>query len=183
MRLFATRCILWALTLVSSSLALDVNITLVPAAPGFKADNAAFYYSKTPLLLANDDSAANGGFRVFSVASSTAYPQIAHQKTGRSKILAPIYDADGKGRDVFLAIAAPDSVMRAFEVDGNKLREIESARRTVLGDWETMCIWRSRESGTSYGFLFGKKIAVQLLIRNQENKTEILEVTCNVEWA
>jgi 3-phytase len=152
--------------------AQDANITLVPAATGFEADNTAFYYSSSPLLVANDGSAADGGFRVFSVGASTPWSEKLHQKTGRSKIATPVYDVGG--RDVFLNIPAPDSILRAF--DAKTLKEVEGARKKILGDWSTMCIWRSSKSGENYAFLFGKKMVVQLLVRAQKKDIQILEV-------
>lgn len=157
------------LTVVSAQ---DANITLVPAATGFEADNTAFYYSSSPLLLANDGSAADGGFRVFSAGASTPWSQKSHQKTGRSKIVTPVYDVGD--RDIFLNIPAPDSVLRAF--DAKTLNEIEGANKKILGDWSTMCVWRSSKSGENYAFLFGKKMVVQLLVRAQKKGIQILEV-------
>ena len=152
--------------------AQNVNITLVPAAVGFEADNTAFYYSSSPLLLANDGSAAGGGFRVFDAKPKAQFAEVAHLKTGRSKIVAPIYDIGG--RDIIVAIAATDSVVRVFEAPG--LVEMKEARKDILGDWSTLCAWRSASSGNSYLFLFGKKMVIQLLVKNRGRHVELLEV-------
>jgi 3-phytase len=166
-------CCLVFVSLIFRSFAKNVNITLNPAAVGFEADNTAFYYSSSPLLIANDGSAAEGGFRVLDAKRTSQWAEVAHLKTGRSKFAVPVYDIGG--RDIVVTIAATDSVMRAFETKG--LAEIKDARKYILGDWSTLCGWRSVSSGNSYLFLFGKKMVVQLLVRSQKNKgVQILEV-------
>ncbi|KAF1968764.1 thermostable phytase [Bimuria novae-zelandiae CBS 107.79] len=165
------RCLVWA-SVLFQSLAQNVNVTLIPAAVGFEADNTAFYYSSLPLLVANDGSAANGGFRAFSARQKTRWDELAHLNTGRSKVVLPVYDIGG--RDLLVTIAATDSVMRAF--DANSFVEIKEAEKNILGDWSTLCSWRSTSSGNSYLFLFGKKMVVQLLIRSQHKRVQILEV-------
>lgn len=164
-------CLVFA-SLIFQTFAQNVNVTLTPAAVGFEGDNTAFYYSSSPLLLANDGSAAEGGFRVFDAKRTSQWAEVAHLKTGRSKVAVPMYDIGG--RDIVVTIAATDSVMRAFEA--NSLEEIENARKSILGDWSTLCSWRSASSGNSYLFLFGKKMVVQLLVRSQEKRIQILEV-------
>ncbi|PVH97405.1 thermostable phytase [Periconia macrospinosa] len=166
--------IAWALANFQAVFGKDANITLAPAATGFEADGTAFYYGSSPVVLANDGSAADGGFRVFNVDKDAPWSQRSHQKTGRSKIVMPVYDVGG--RDIFLNIPAPDSILRAFEVKGVGLEEVKHARKKVLGDWSTLCIWRSAISGENYGFLFGKKQVVQLLIRGRKKDTEILKI-------
>ncbi|KAF2186304.1 thermostable phytase [Zopfia rhizophila CBS 207.26] len=169
---FFKLAILFGLANVALIQARDANITLVPAATGFEADNTAFYYSSLPLLLTNDGGAASGGFRVFSVGNSTSLTQRAHEKTGRSKVVVPVYDASE--RDVFVTIAAPDSIMRVFDADS--IKEIPEARKKVLGDWSSLCTWQSSKSGNRYLFLFGKQQIVQFLVRSQDEDIEILEV-------
>ncbi|KAF2021343.1 thermostable phytase [Aaosphaeria arxii CBS 175.79] len=163
---------LGTLASVSLAAAQDANITLVPAAVGFEPDNTALYYSSPPLLIANDGSAADGGFRVFEVSDKPSFAQRSHQKTGRSKVALPVYDIGG--RDLVFNIPAPDSILRAFDV--KNFKEVESARKKILGDWSTLCGWRSLKSGNQYLFLFGKKKVVQLLVREQKKDIEVLEV-------
>lgn len=165
------RFIVWV-SVVLTSWAQDVNVTLVPAVVGFEADNTAFYYSSSPLLLANDGSAANGGFRVSEVKQEPQWIEVAHLKTGRSKITLPVYDIGGQ--DIFVTIAATDSIMKVF--DATSFAEITDARKAILGDWSTLCSWRSPSSGNSYMFLFGKKMVIQLLVRDNEKRIKILEV-------
>ena len=165
-----TLCLLWA-SLFLRSLAQNANVTLVPVAVGFEADNTAFHYSSAPLLIANDGSAANGGFRTFNVQKKSGWTEKAHLKTGRSKVALPISKVGD--RDIVVTIAATDSVMRAF--DAEKFSEIEDARKYILGDWSTLCSWRSSSSGNLYLFLFGKKMTVQLLVRSYQKKIQFLE--------
>lgn len=161
----------WVTALLPLATAQNATITLVPVATGFDSDNAAFYYARSPVLIANDGSAADGGFRTFSTSNSTAFKEVAHLKTGRSKIAIPVYDVGG--RDVVMNIPAPDSILRVFNAE--TMEEVGSARKKQLGDWSVARTWRSQTSGENYIFLFGKKMVVQLLIRDKGG-VEILEV-------
>jgi 3-phytase len=152
--------------------ASNATISLAPVATSFDSDNAAFYYARSPLLIGNDGSAADGGFRAFSTSNSTTFREVSHQKSGRSKVVVPVYDVGG--RDVIVSIPAPDSILRAF--DATTMEEIEGARNKKLGDWSVARVWRSQISGESYIFLFGKKMVVQLLVRGENNDVEFLEV-------
>ncbi|KAF1994122.1 thermostable phytase [Amniculicola lignicola CBS 123094] len=151
--------------------AQDANITLVPTSLSFEGDNTAFFYSRNSLLLTNDGGASTGGFRIFSVSPSPPTEK-SHFKTGRSKFVVPVYDVGGK--DIFVTIAAPDSILRVF--DAGSLKEIAGARKKVLGDWSTVCIWRSEKSGSSYLYLFGKKMVVQFLVTTQKKDLKIVEI-------
>ncbi|PGH27738.1 hypothetical protein AJ80_00525 [Polytolypa hystricis UAMH7299] len=164
----------WGIGLSSAAKEVpEVTLSLLAKATGFEADTSYFYYSSSPLLIANDGGAATGGFRAFSVSGSgTEFPEKVHKTTGRSKIATPVYDIGGQ--DLLLTIASPDSVLRAFTISG--FSEVEKARLTVLGDWSTMCSWRSQKSGEQYVFLFGKKEAKQFLVRNLRKRVQVLEV-------
>lgn len=166
-------CLVWASVFIKA-FAQNGNVTLAPAAVGFEADNTAFYYSSSPLLVANDGSAANGGFRTFDAQKRSGWPENIHLKTGRSKVALPISNVDG--RDIVVTIAATDSTMRVF--DAQNFSELVEARKFILGDWSTLCSWRSTSSGNLYLFLFGKKMTVQLLVRSYRRKIQFLEV-CN----
>lgn len=150
------------------------TITLTPAATGFEGDNTAFIYnSDAPLLTTNDGSAADGGFRTFSVSNSPPFNQTSHQKSGRSKIALPVHDIGG--RDVIFNIPAPDSRVRIFDAESGE--EVQSNGLVQLGDWSTACLWRSKESAESYVLMFGKRMAVQFLVREgEEGNVEVLEV-------
>jgi 3-phytase len=165
-------CLSWAPALLALASAQVTSIALVPTAAGFEGDNANFVYGRSPLLVSNDGSAADGGFRTFSVANSLSFKETTHQKTGRSKIAVPVHDIGG--RDLVINIPAPDSLIRLFDAQTGK--KVDSNDKRILGDWSTACVWRSQESGESYMFLFGKKKVVQFLVRNKKKDVEVLEV-------
>lgn len=158
------------LTAVSAQVA---NFTLVPAAVGFEGDNTGFVYGASPILVVNDGSAADGGFRTFAVSKSTPFKATSHQKAGRSKIAVPVHDIGG--RDIIINIPAPDSLIRVFDAQTRK--KVDSNDKKQLGDWSTACVWRSQKSGETYLYLFGKKMAAQLLVRANKKDVEILEVS------
>jgi 3-phytase len=169
---FFTRCLAWATTVLSLVAAQDANITLVPAATNFDGDNTGFVYGKAPLIVVNDGSAADGGFRRFAISNATGSQEVSHQKTGRSKIAFPVHDIGG--RDLSISIPAPDSLIRVFDAESGKA--VKSNDKKQLGDWSTACVWRSQKSAESYFFLFGKKMVVQFLVRGTKKEVEILEV-------
>jgi 3-phytase len=169
-------CLLWASTFFAAISAQTANVSLVPAATGFEGDNVGFIYGRSPLLVINDGSAADGGFRTFAVSQSVPFKETTHQKTGRSKIAVPVHDIGG--RDVIVNIPAPDSLIRVFDAQTGK--KIDSNDKTQLGDWSAACVWQSQKSGESYLFLFGKKMVVQFLIRDVKKDVEILEVCSEV---
>lgn len=165
-------CATWAATAISLVAARDANITLVPAAIGFEGDNTGFIYGKSPLLVVNDGSAADGGFRAFSVSNATSLVEKSHAKSGRSKIAVPVQDIGG--RDLIINIPAPNSLIEVFDAQAGK--KLTKDEKKQLGDWSTACTWRSEESGESYVFLFGKKKVVQFLVRDIDDEVEFLEV-------
>ena len=169
----------WAAACLPAMLAQNATITLAPAATGFDTDNAALIYASPPFLLANDGSAADGGFRTFSVpnsTNSTSFSERSHERSGRTKIAVPVYDVGG--RDVIFNIPSPNSVIRAYDVATGK--EVAGSRKYQLGDWSVARSWRSQESGESYMFLFGKKTVVQFLIRSKDNDLQVLEVSSSM---
>ena len=168
----STTFLAWTATISSLVTAQQANVTLIPAATGFKAENTGFVYSASPLLAANDKGAADGGFRIFAVANGSTFKQISHLKTGRSKVVVPVLDIDG--RDLIVNIPSPDSLIRVFDSRTGEM--LKSNDKKQLGDWSTACVWRSPISGESYIFLFGKKMVVQLLVRGAAKHVEVLEV-------
>ncbi|KAG9193680.1 3-phytase [Alternaria panax] len=167
-----TRYLTWASVVFPFVAAQNVSVTLAPAATGFESDNTDFIYGKLPLLVANDGSAADGGFRTFSVSNTSSFAERSHQRTGRSKIAVAVHDIDGQ--DLIVNIPAPDSLIRVFDATSGK--EVESNDKKQLGDWSTACVWRSQKSGESYIFLFGKKMVVQFSIRSIKKRVGILQV-------
>jgi 3-phytase len=165
-----------AAALLSVAFAQNATITLTPAATGFDSDNAALIYASSPILLANDGSAANGGFRTFSASkfrNLTSFTERLHEKSGRTKIAIPIYDVGG--RDVIFNVPSPDSIIRAYDVATGL--EVAGSQKYQLGDWSVARSWRSQTSGEDYVFLFGKKMVVQFLIRPDGDGLQIIEVS------
>ncbi|KAF2024209.1 thermostable phytase [Setomelanomma holmii] len=152
--------------------AQNATVTIFPAAIGLDGDNTEFVYSDSIILVVNDGSATDGGFRTLSVSDSTPFTPVTHQRTGRSKIAVPIHDIGG--RNLIINIPAPDSLIKVFDA---KTRDaVKSNDKKQLGDWSTACVWRSQKSGESYIFLFGKRMVVQFLVRGNEDEVEVLEV-------
>lgn len=164
--------LLWASAVLAVASAQSVNLTLVPVATGFKDENTGFIYGSPPILVVNDKSADDGGFRTFAVAQPPSFKQIAHEKTGRSKVVVPVYDIGG--RDLIINIPSPDSLIRVFDAKTGK--KVYSNDKVQLGDWSTACAWRSQKSGESYFFLFGKSKVVQFLVREKKKAVKIVEV-------
>lgn len=170
-----TRRAIWATALLSVTHAQNATIQLTPAATGFDSDNAAWIYAAPPILLANDGSAADGGFRTFSVSNSTnstSLKERSHEKSGRTKIAISVYDVGG--RDVIFNIPSPNSFIRLYDVSNGS--EIPGSRKYQLGDWSVARNWRSQKSGENYVFLFGKMKVVQFLVRDKDNGAQVLEV-------
>jgi 3-phytase len=172
-------CVVGGSSPLAVASAQDVNLTLIAGVSGFGTDNIGFVYSKTPFLVVNDGSAADGGFRTFAVSKSTPFKEKSHQKSGRSKVAVLVYSIVD-GRDVILNTPAPDSLIRVFDAESGK--RIDSNDQKQLGDWSAACVWRSQKSGESYMFLFGKKIVVQFLVRDRKKDVEIIEVSTDGHW-
>jgi hypothetical protein len=99
--------------------------------------------------------------------------EVASRTPGRTKVVGVMYDVGKK--DLIVSIAAPDSIIRVFDIDGTT--EIPSAQIKALGDWSSLCTWRSPSSGGHYFYLLGKKEARQFLVREKDSDIEILEVS------
>ena len=160
-----------ALAAVLPTIDLPISATTVEIAP----DYSDVYYAEDAeksLLLGNDGSAATGGFRTWSLDDAQPLKEVDRRTYGRTKTARFVYGVAGK--DLVVTIAAPDSLIRLFEVDG--LKEVTSAQKKMLGDWSAICPWRSPKTGWQYIYLFGKHRAVQLVIREKDEKLEVLEV-------
>ncbi|KAL4866833.1 hypothetical protein BDV12DRAFT_210291 [Aspergillus spectabilis] len=147
------------------------NVPISSLTAEVESDVSAFYYgtkSREALLFGNDGSAATGGFRSFDLHDLN---ETARRTPGRTKVVGVIYDV-GK-RDLLVSIAAPDSVIRVFDIDG--LKELPEAQKKALGDWSCLCAWRSPR-GANYFYLFGKKQAIQFLVRPERSGVEVLEI-------
>ncbi|KAH7071106.1 hypothetical protein BKA63DRAFT_419522 [Paraphoma chrysanthemicola] len=164
--------IFWFAALVADAAAQNASIILALAATGFEGDNTEFIYADPPILVVNDGSAADGGFRTFEVANSSAFAAKSQEKSGRSKVAVPVHDIGG--RNLIVNIPAPDSLIRVFDAETGE--KIDGDDKKQLGDWSSACVWRSSTSGDSYIYLFGKQMTVQFLVRADDDDVEILEV-------
>jgi 3-phytase len=163
------------------AVALQLYPTTVRAAPEttlnvtsftdtVESDWTAVYYSKTnPLLIGNDGGAENGGLHVYDFDTETPLPEVKSLPIGRTKVVTVAHNVGGK--DLAITIAAPDSIIRVYELPSFKVEE----EFTLLGDWSAMCSWKSK-SRNQYFYIFGKGKAVQFLIRPKGDDFEILEV-------
>ncbi|CBF74618.1 hypothetical protein AN4140.2 [Aspergillus nidulans FGSC A4] len=150
---------------------LTGNLAVSSLSTEVESDQTAFYYGTArsrSFLIGNDGSAATGGIRSFSLQNLN---ETARVKPGRTKVAGLLYDVGH--RDLVVSIAAPDSIIRVFDVNG--LGEIPSTRKKALGDWSCLCTWTS-SSGGKYFYLLGKKQGIQFLVREKGSKVEVLEV-------
>ncbi|EEH43603.1 uncharacterized protein PADG_08223 [Paracoccidioides brasiliensis Pb18] len=142
------------------------------------SDNSVIYYgkgAKEPILIGNDASAVTGGWKAWNLANNGTrgfLPEQAVHVHGRTKVVGVLYDVGD--RDIVISIAATDSVIRVF--DAHQATELPSNRKVMLGDWSALCPWRSPKSGTRFFYLFGKKQAVQFIVREKNNAIDVLEV-------
>ncbi|KAJ0158858.1 3-phytase [Colletotrichum tanaceti] len=156
---------------------LELNITALTGGGEIESDWTNVFYPKDknspPLLLGNDGGAATGGFRAWDLNSDSPLSEVKAVTTGRTKLVATVYNATAAGKDLAVTIAMPDSVIRVYELPA--FAEIEAARTTRLGDWSAMCSWRSK-SLNDYVYLFGKTLVVQYLVRQGKSPVELVEV-------
>ncbi|CAG8971149.1 hypothetical protein HYALB_00010124 [Hymenoscyphus albidus] len=166
-----------AVGVLSQTTVFSTNLAISAKTSEVESDNTAIYYSTEPLLLGNDGLAATGGFHVYSLptGSNSTLVEKEWKTPGRTKLLATVYDIGGK--DLILTIAQPDSIIRAFEVNG--LQEVEEARKSALGDWSALCTWKSAASGNQYFYLFGKKQVVRYLTRKNSIHTFNIPIEAN----
>ncbi|GES60595.1 hypothetical protein ATEIFO6365_0006005600 [Aspergillus terreus] len=174
MRLAWALKLLFALFLSAvASSAPTVNVSISALTAEIESDWAAVYYGPRPqdsLLVGNDGSAATGGFRTYDLFDRSLN-ETARRTPGRTKVVGVLYDIGG--RDLLVSITTTESIIRLYDVDG--LWEIPGVQKKVLGDWSCLCTWRSPR-GADYVYLFGKKQAIQFLVRENRKELEILEV-------
>lgn len=152
---------------------VDVNVSAVTS--DVEADWTAVYYSKQqPLLLGNDGGPDKGGFHVYSLEDESPLPEVTSLVVGRTKLVSTVYGVGGK--DLAVTIATPDSIIRLYEMPTFEL--VEGAEFKLLGDWSALCPWKAK-TGNQYFFIFGKRQAVQFLVRSAHGKIEIVEVSCS----
>lgn len=163
-----------SLGVIASCPAPKVSLSISALTAEIESDWAAVYYGAKPrdsLLVGNDGSAATGGIRTYGLFDRDL-TETARRTPGRTKVVGVLYDIGG--RDLLVSITATESIIRLYDVDG--LREIPGAQKKVLGDWSCLCTWRSPR-GADYVYLFGKKQAIQFLVRKNGRELEILEVS------
>lgn len=153
----------------TAAVELELNVTAITDT--VDAGWSTVHYSDSPLLLGNDGGTSTGGFYAFDLDGDTPLPLVKSVTNGRTGLVSTIHGVDGE--DWLLTIATADSLLRAFKLP--ELIENEEAQFWALGDWSSLCSWRS-DAGNQYAFLFGKEEAVQLLIRSRDGALEILEV-------
>ncbi len=157
----------------AASAAVDVTVPVSALTADVESDWTAVYYSRSkPLLLGNDGAAATGGFHAWNLDTDTPLAQVHAEVTGRTKLVAAVYGVGGK--DLAVTIAQPDSLLRVFELPAFK--PVKDAEFSVLGDWSALCPWKA-DSGNQYLYLFGKRQAIQFLIRKSKNSIEIVQAS------
>lgn len=155
----------------AAAVELELNVTAITGT--IDAGWSSVHYSDSPLLLGNDGGTSTGGFHAFELDGDTPLPLVKSLVNGRTGLVSTVHGLYGE--DWLLTIATADSLLRVFKLPD--LVENESAQFLALGDWSSLCSWRS-ESGNQYAFLFGKEQAVQLLIRSRGGSLEMVEVRC-----
>jgi 3-phytase len=163
---------LLAATLPIHAAAVDAEIPVSAVTSEVESDWTSVYYGKTPLLFGNDGSAGTGGWLAWNLDSASPLTQ-AHVETPgrRTKLVTTIHgrDDDKKPTGLAVSIGQPDSILRAWEVPD--FDEVKSARTTVLGDWSSLCSWKS-PSGGDYVYLFGKKEAKVFFVRKDDDEDD-----------
>lgn len=152
--------------------AANLNVSAL-VAETIESDWTTTYYSKdSPLLLGNDGGASTGGFHAWDINGDEPLEASVSLFTGRTKLVSTLYNVGGK--DYLVSIPQTTSRLTLYELpDVTKVDEVDYF---ALGDWAALCSWKSR-SKNDYLFLFGKREAIQFLIRSGgERPVEILRV-------
>ncbi|KAI0403948.1 hypothetical protein F4802DRAFT_267382 [Xylaria palmicola] len=154
-------------------MAASFDLPISARIDGFESDSTAVVYGRnSPVLIGNDGGAASGGFHTFAIGNGTSLTETKHETPGRTKLVAAVHGIDGK--DLIVSIAQPDSFFRVY--DASAVRQVGAPLARTLGDWSALCVWRSQASGEQYLYLFGKKQAVQFIIRATDRHVSIVEV-------
>ncbi|KAL2857070.1 hypothetical protein BJY01DRAFT_262643 [Aspergillus pseudoustus] len=162
------------LAAASPAAAPKANLSISALTAEVESDWSAVYYgekTRDSLLLGNDGSAATGGFRSYGLFDRSLN-ETERRTPGRTKVVGVLYDIGD--RDLLVSITATESIIRLYDLDDD-LEEIDGAQKKALGDWSSLCTWRSPR-GADYFYLFGKKQAIQFLVREDDDEFEILEI-------
>ncbi|KAI1424758.1 hypothetical protein F5Y12DRAFT_796769 [Xylaria sp. FL1777] len=155
------------------SIVASFDLPIAARIDDIDSDFTAIVYNRTrPLLIGNDGGAASGGFRTFVINNGTNLTETKHETPGRTKLVAIVYGVGGQ--DLIVTIAQPDSFFRLY--DASTVEQIGEPLARTLGDWSALCVWQSQSSGDRYLYLFGKKQAIQFLLRVAHGSVEILEI-------
>lgn len=154
----------------------NVDVKIKATTDEIEAGYSAVYYGEgngDATLVGIDGSAPTGGFRTWEFKDDGKdLKELTSNTPGRTGVIDVLYGVAGK--DLLVSITAPESLLSLYdaaEPSGEAL-----ASKKALGDWSSLCAWRSSESKWQYFYLFGKKEAVQYVVREQDGELEILEV-------
>lgn len=140
-----------------SAQAPEVELPITARSKEVESDWTAVAYNRNaPFLVGNDGGAASGGLRVFELNDSNPLPEIKHVTPGRTKLVTVAHGVGKK--DLILTIAQTDSYFRIY--DAATLEQLGEPTALTLGDWSSLCNWKSQASGETYVYLFGKVLTV-----------------------
>ncbi|KAK9425391.1 putative 3-phytase [Seiridium unicorne] len=146
MRIKATVCsVLLLLKLNPADAIPEAELTVTARTlESVASDWPTVYYSNTtspPVLIGNDKGAASGGLRAWFIDTNGTLKQTSAQTPGRTAVLTTVYGVGG--RDLIVAIASPDSIVRLY--DAGTLDLVDGSLKKVLGAWSALCSWSSFE--------------------------------------
>ncbi|KAJ1329256.1 3-phytase [Microdochium nivale] len=156
-----------------SAQAPEVELPITARSKEVESDWTAVAYNRNaPFLVGNDGGAASGGLRVFELNDSNPLPEIKHVTPGRTKLVTVAHGVGKK--DLILTIAQTDSYFRIY--DAATLEQLGEPTALTLGDWSSLCTWKSQASGETYVYLFGKGQARIFLLRPLRDSHELVEI-------
>lgn len=82
-----------------------------------------------------------------------------------------------QGADYIITLSQSDQNLRWFNVKTGE--ELDSGRKYILGDFSSLCQWRSPDSGLQYIYLFGKKEVRMYLLDGRGLAPKTVEVKRN----
>ena len=159
--------------LLGFAAAVDLNVSAL-VAETIESDWTTTYYSDdSPLLIGNDGGASTGGFHVWNIDGDAPLNAVETVFTGRTKLVSTLYNV--AGRDYLASISQTTSRLSLYELPD--VSKVDGTEYFALGDWAALCSWKS-QSKNDYLFLFGKREAIQFLVRNNEDSDlELLRVS------
>ncbi|KAH7033027.1 uncharacterized protein B0I36DRAFT_320606 [Microdochium trichocladiopsis] len=151
----------------------EIELPILARSEEVESDWTTVAYGRNvPLLVGNDGGSASGGFRVYGLNDSNLLAEVKHVTPGRTKLVTVAHGVGGK--DLILTIAQTDSYFRIY--DALTVEPLGQPGTLTLGDWAALCTWKSRSSGETYVYLFGKGQAKQFLLRAVDVSYELIEV-------